>query len=77
MRLITPNQYREMLFAEGSAPCLRTVRAQIRTGKLPGQVIGGLYYVDLDEFERQTNLRASLRAREAQLMSDPQLAELL
>ena len=67
-----------MLFAEGSAPSLRTVRAQIKRQELPGTIIAGLYYVDLDELERKTNLRAGLAAREtAILQSCPELADLM
>jgi hypothetical protein len=77
MRLISPNEYVETFFSERSAPCLRTVRAQIRRKELPGQIIGGLYYVDIDELDRQTSMRAKLASREAELASDPALAELL
>ena len=75
MRLATLQTYQQMFFAPGCAPSISTIRR--RGAQTPGfTVVGGKAYIDLDEFERQTQVRAALAAREQQLAADPRLADL-
>lgn len=47
MRLATLAEYRKMVYVDGSAPTMRTLRKHIR--EIPGgRVEFGKYYVDLD-----------------------------
>jgi hypothetical protein len=77
MRLAKLKEFRAMVFSPRSAPTLATLRAQIRAGTLPGVIHGGLYYVDLDEWDRLTNMGARLRAEHQQLAANPLLKGLL
>ena len=78
MRLAKLSKFRDLIYAEGSAPSLNTLRARIVAGQIPGgKVDGGHYYVDLDEFDRATHLRARIAAEQAELARDPELASLL
>lgn len=66
-----------MIFAEGSAPSLNTLRAQIDRAEIPGgQVRNGRYYVDLDVNDQATKIRADLAARQAAIRNDPDMASL-
>lgn len=76
MRLMKLSQYRTLVYAEGSAPSLGTLRARIE--EIPGgTILHGHYYVDMDKLERVTDLRADAVARERQLAQDPLLADLV
>jgi len=76
MRLVKLSKFREMVYAEGSAPCLETLRARIHD--IPGGTIQlGRYYVDLDEYDRATGLRSSIEARIKVLRADPLLEGLV
>lgn len=76
MRLMKLSQYRLLVYAEGSAPALGTLRSRIED--IPGgTVLHGHYYVDMDKLERATDLRADAIARERQLAQDPLLADLV
>jgi len=78
MRLAKLSKFRDMIYAEGSAPSLNTLRAQIRADKLPGGLIqGDHFFVDMDEFDRVTGLRDKIAARQAQVAKDPLLAGLI
>ncbi len=78
MRLAKLSEFRGLIYAPGSAPAMRTLRGWIDAGKIPGGTIhAGRYYVDLDEFDRATNLRASVAAKLAELEKDPLLDGLL
>lgn len=67
-----------MMYAPGSAPQLATLRSRIRSRRIPGGIIqGNQYYVDLDEFDRQTNMRRRVAAEAADLASNPILDGLL
>ena len=67
-----------MVYTPSSAPALRTLRDRIRAGKLPGgRVDCGRFVVDLDEYDRVTNLRQSIDRRRRELEADPRLAGLI
>jgi hypothetical protein len=78
MKLIKLSTFVEIVFAEGSAPSLNTLRTQIRTGKIPGGTVqADHFYVDMDEYDRATGLHRNLVARKAELASHPLLAGLV
>lgn len=78
MKLVKIREFKAMVFSECSAPSDSTLRRQIETGQIPGGTKhGSLYYVDMDEYNRATNLRANLAAQQAQLAQDPRLSGLL
>lgn len=77
MRLAKLSKFREMIYAEGSAPSMNTLRARVNSKLIPGgRVEHGHYYVDLDEFDRATNYRERLAAEQAELASNPLVAGL-
>jgi hypothetical protein len=72
MRLATLAAYREMVYAEGSAPTLVTLRKRIK--EIPGGRIElGRYYVDLDVNDRANNLSSGIQSRLDELLNDPLL----
>ena len=74
MRLAKLSKFRELIYADGSAPSLNTLRARIIAGQIPGgKLESGHYYVDLDEFDKVTHLRDNLAAEAAELKRDPLL----
>lgn len=76
MRLAKLAQFREMVYAPGSAPALKTLRARIERGDLAGGTVdGGRYYVDLDEWERRTRMRQNAEADRNEIVREN--AELL
>ncbi len=77
MRLAKLSKFREMVYAEGSAPSLNTLRTRINNQQIPGgRVEHGHYYVDLDEFDRQTHYRERLAAEQKELAANPLVAGL-
>jgi hypothetical protein len=77
MKLAKLSAFRELVYAEGSAPSLNTLRARISNKQIPGGCVEhGHYYVDLDEFDRATNYRARLIAEQKELAADPLVAGL-
>jgi hypothetical protein len=75
MRLMKLSQYRLLVYAEGSAPSLATLRSRI--DDIPGgTVLHGHYYVDMDKLEGLADLRA-VSARERELAQDPLLTDLV
>lgn len=45
--LIRISEYRRRRWGEhGTPPCSQAIRNHIRNGQLPGELIGGLWYVD-------------------------------
>lgn len=76
MRLMKLSQYRTIVYAEGSAPSLATLRNRIK--EIPGgTILHGHYYVDMDKLESVADLRADLLAREREMAKSPLLAEIL
>jgi len=70
MRLATLATYRKLVYAEGSAPTLPTLRHRIKD--IPGgRVELGRYYVDLDLNERAHQVASAARHRLDEIMNDP------
>lgn len=77
MRLAKLSKFRDLIYAEGSAPSLNTLRARINSKQIPGGVVEhGKYYVDLDEYDRCTGLRDRLVEEQAELSRNPLVAGL-
>lgn len=78
MRLAKLSEFRQLVYTPASAPSDSTLRRRIDRGQVPGGTIQqGHYYVDLEEYDRATKLRAQLTARQAELARNPLLAGLL
>lgn len=76
MRLSKLAEFRRLFYTPGSAHSMSTLRKRIQD--IPGgTVMLGHYYVDLDEFDRATNLRARLAAEMAELEKHPLLKGLI
>lgn len=68
MRLAKLNAFRRLVYAEGSAPSLNTLRDWIRDGKLPGGTIQqDRFWVDLDAYDRATGLRDGIETKRRDL----------
>jgi hypothetical protein len=71
MRLMKLSAFRELIYAEGSAPSLATLRGWIRAGKIPGgRFEYGRFWVDLHEYDRVTGLRDGIEAKREQLRAE-------
>lgn len=78
MRLANLKEFCRLFYTEESAPCLNTLRASINRNEQPGGVrVGRRYYVDLDEFDRVSNLTGKLIERRKQLAQCEELEGLL
>jgi len=78
MKLAKLSAFVEIVFAEGSAPSLNTLRSQIRAGKIPGGTVqADRFYVDMDEYDRATGLHNQLAERKEQLRGHPLLSGLV
>ena len=78
MRLAKLSEFRALIYTPASAPAESTLRRRIERGRIPGgRVEEGHYYVDLDEYNRATNLRANLTAQQAELARHPLLQGLV
>ena len=78
MRLAKLSEFRRLIYTPESAPTPETLRAQIDARKIPGgTVMNGRYFVDLDEFDRATNLRAGIAERQRERSRNPLLQGLL
>lgn len=76
MRLAKLTEFRRLFYTPDSAPSLTTLRKNI--DKIPGGCkMMDRFYVDLDEFDRATNLRQRLEERQAELAASLKLAGLL
>lgn len=76
MRLAKLSEFRSLVYTPESAPSLATLRARIKA--IPGGTMEhGHYYVDLDEYDRKTNLRAGIESEREELAKDLRLAGLL
>lgn len=56
MLLMKISQYRNDCFVEGSRPSLNTIKKWIDNGEVIGEIIGGHYYVRVDEMEPVNDL---------------------
>lgn len=54
MRLIRSETFAARYFAEGDAPCKRTIKTWVENGTVAGRIVGMLVYVDADAWERST-----------------------
>lgn len=78
MRLASLKEFRALIYTPRSAPAMSTLRARIEAGKIPGgRIEAGRYYVDLDVFDRATNLSNELEAQRQRLMKSPVLQGLI
>ncbi|HEX5461867.1 MAG TPA: hypothetical protein VFX20_18025 [Steroidobacteraceae bacterium] len=78
MRLAKLSEFRRLIYTPESAPSDSTLRRRIDKGLIPGGTTQqGHYYVDLDDYDRATKLRARLTAQQAELAKNPLLAGLL
>ncbi len=78
MKLVKLREFKSIVFSESSAPADSTLRKQIDSEEIPGGTRhGSRYYVDMDEYNVATNLRAKLRARGRELAQDPRLQGLV
>lgn len=72
MRLATLAVYRDMVYVDGCAPTLVTLRKRVKSKAIPGgRIEAGRYYVDLDENDRVNNLAGSIQSRLDELLNDP------
>ena len=70
MRLATLAVYRQLVYAEGSAPALKTLRNRIKD--IPGGRIElGRYYVDLDVNRQAQRIASAAQNRLDEIMNDP------
>lgn len=78
MRLAKLNEFRRLFYTPDSAPSPATLRARIDQHKLPGgRRDGGRYYVDLDEYDRETGAVSKLVEQQQKAASNPLLADLI
>lgn len=54
-RLMKIAEFREKCFEEGSQPTMKTIRAWVDSGEIPGERIGSGYYVDLSRWDKRSN----------------------
>jgi|GEM_PF-1379243 hypothetical protein len=47
--LMKISQYQKTYFVPGSAPVARTFKRRIDNGEIRGQVIGGIYFIEVDD----------------------------
>jgi hypothetical protein len=76
MKLATLEEYRKLVYAEGSAPSIVTLRRRIKD-IVGGRVELGRYYVDLDANDAVNELARANSSRIAALRSDPRLKGLI
>jgi hypothetical protein len=70
MRLATLAEYRRLVYIEGSAPTLSTLRNRIKD--IPGgRVELGRYYVDLDVNQQAQRIASAAQNRLDEIMNDP------
>ena len=78
MRLAKLSEYRRMIYAEGSAPSLNTLRSLIDRNMIPGgEKRHGRYFVDLDTNDQASSLRADIAKRQTAIAQDPLMAGLI
>lgn len=79
MRLCKLKEFRSLVYATGSEPAVGTLRSHIDKRLIPGGQRDGVgrYYVDLDEYNRATQLHAQLEDKERRLSASPELEGLI
>jgi hypothetical protein len=76
MRLATLAEYRRLVYAEGSAPSIDTLRRKIK--EIPGgRKEFGRYFVDLDMIERVNTVRSEIAETRERFRNDPLLKGLI
>jgi hypothetical protein len=55
MKLMKATRFRTRYFEKGSQPDMKTIKKWIDDGEVPGQVMGAIYYVDLDRLKVSNN----------------------
>jgi hypothetical protein len=76
MRLATLAEYRRLVYAEGSAPSIDTLRRRIK--EIPGgRKEFGRYFVDLDMIERVNTVRSEIAESRERFRNDPLLKGLI
>jgi len=55
MKLMKATQFRKRYFEKGSEPDMKTLKGWIDEGRIPGQQLGTIYYVDLDRLTLSNN----------------------
>ncbi len=51
MKLIKADRFRDTCFEAGSVPDMRTVHSWVKDGLIPGVIINGRAYIDLDKWD--------------------------
>lgn len=78
MRLADLNEFRSLYYTPASAPAVATLRQRIRKGQIPGgQLDGGRFMVDLDEYDRVTKARCQIEERHQRLLKSSVLRGLI
>lgn len=79
MRLCKLRQFRSLIYAMGSEPAMETLRTHIDKKLIPGgqRDALGRYYVDLDAYDRATQLHAQLEDKQRRLSASPELEGLI
>jgi|TARA_R100000322_G_C5422352_1_gene186559 hypothetical protein len=65
MPLMKVSVYRKKRFAEGSRPSVNTIKKWIDNGEIQGEIIGGMYYVDLDKIKPANHLVSKVLRNDA------------
>ena len=76
MRLATLAEYRRLVYAEGSAPSIDTLRRRIKESP-GGRKEFGRYFVDLDMIERVNTVRSEIAESRERFRNDPLLKGLI
>jgi hypothetical protein len=76
MKLATLEEYRKLVYAEGSAPSISTLRRRI------GEIQGGMkdlgrYWVDLHKNEKAGQIQSELQDYRSKAKKNPNLAGLI
>jgi len=78
MRRAKLSEFRRLIYAPDSAPSFSTIRSRINRREIAGGIREGrLYYVDLDIYFREHDVRAENISRLAELRADPRLKDLM
>jgi hypothetical protein len=76
MKLVSLAEYRRLVYADGSGPNLKTLRRRIKD--IPGGRIElGRYFVDLDVFDANNDMRRGLAEKLEKHRTSPLLKGLI